>query len=76
MNIGGALVALVADASYGLPLLIALGITVGVAWWSRRRTSELPLLLPTEAPEYWRIQIDSRAYFTLQQGRYLVAVDG
>jgi hypothetical protein len=64
------------DPTYGIPLLIAIGGTAGVSWWSQRRSAELPPLLPGSAPEFWRIRIDSRAYFTLQQGRYLVAVDG
>jgi hypothetical protein len=76
VNLSAALFALVTDPTYGIPLLIAVGLTVSVAWWSRLRTAEIPPMSPTHAPEFWRIQLDSRAYFTLQRGQYLVAVDG
>jgi hypothetical protein len=76
VNLGGALVALLSDPTYGIPLVLAVGITAGVSWWAQWRTGSPPSTAATPAPEFWRIQIDSRAYFTLREGRYLVAVDG
>jgi hypothetical protein len=70
-----ALAALLSDPSFGIPLLLAVALTAALAWWSWVRTAEPPPMLPGAAPEYWRIQVDSRAYFTLGRGEYLVAVD-
>jgi|SRR5580658_5353584 hypothetical protein len=71
----GALIAFLSDPTYGIPLLIAAVLTLAVSWWSLSRTATPPPLLPGVAPEFWRIQMDSRAYYTLERGEYLVAVD-
>jgi hypothetical protein len=71
---GGA-AALLSDPSYGVPLVLAAALSAALAWWSLVRTSDPPTLSTSAAPEYWRIQIDSRAYVTLERGEYLVAVD-
>jgi len=75
VGIEAALVAFLSDPTYGIPLLIAALLTLALAWWALSRTDVPPPLLPGVAPEFWRIQIDSRAYYTLDRGEYLVAVD-
>ncbi|MGA8543324.1 MAG: hypothetical protein WB947_07315 [Thermoplasmata archaeon] len=76
MNVESSVLALLTDPSYGIPLVVAVGLTGAMAWWSQLRTANPPKMAPSLPPELWRIQIDSRAFFTLQEGKYLVAVDG
>jgi hypothetical protein len=75
VDVTSALASLVTDPSYGIPLVIAAALTATLAWWSLWRTAELPPMAASPAPEFWRIQMDSRAYYTLGRGEYLVAVD-
>jgi hypothetical protein len=76
LNLGSGVIALFTDPTYGIPLVVALGLAVAVGWWSRARTAALPSMTPGSAPEIWRMQLDALAYFNLQEGRYLAAVDG
>ena len=75
VSLEGAMVAFLTDTTFGIPLLITAVLTAVFIWWSLGRTAAPPPMLPGAAPEFWRIQTDSRAYFTLDRGEYLVAVD-
>jgi hypothetical protein len=75
VDVIGAVAAVLSDPSYGIPLLVAVAWVVVLGWWARARSSAPPSMVPRGAPEYWRIQPDSRAFFTLERGEYLVAVD-
>jgi hypothetical protein len=76
VNVESAVLALLTDPTFGIPLVVAAGLTAGMAWWAAHRTSGAPTTGAGLPPELWRIQMDSRAYYTLQEGQYLVAVDG
>ena len=76
MSVGTALLAVLTDPTYGIPLVVALALTAGVGWWSWTRTSASPTMTPGPGPEVWRLQLDALVYANLSQGRYSAAVDG
>jgi hypothetical protein len=76
MNWGTALVGVFTDPTYGIPLTIAIGLTVGVGWWARVRAAPLPSMDPNPPPAVWRLQLDALVYANLSEGRYSAAVDG
>ncbi|MGI0070971.1 MAG: hypothetical protein ACRECT_02710 [Thermoplasmata archaeon] len=72
----GGIAAIFTDPTFGIPLVLAVALTAGALRWAQVRSRPAPELRPGSAPEFWRIQIDSRAYVRLREGKYLVAVDG
>jgi hypothetical protein len=76
MSIGTALLAVLTDPTYGIPLVVAIALTAGVGWWSLQRMSSPPTMRPPPGPEVWRMQLDALVYASLSQGRYSAAVDG
>ncbi len=76
MTFESALLGVFTDPTYGIPLAVAIALTIAVAWWSHLRTSALPGMTPGTAPEVWRLQLDALVYSNLSQGRYSAAVDG
>ena len=76
MSLESELVGALTDPTYGIPFVVALGLSVAVGWWSRYRSSPLPAITPGSAPEVWRLQLDALVYSNLTQGRYSAAVDG
>ncbi len=76
MDLLSAFYALFTDPTYGVPMTVAVALTVFLGWWSWRRVAPLPSLSLEAAPESWRLQLDALVYSNLSRGRYTSAVDG
>lgn len=76
MSLLSGLRAVATDPTYGIPLVVAFVVAVGLSYWAWQRTARLPAFGPGTVPEIWRLQLDALVYSNLLRERYSAAVDG
>jgi len=64
-----------AELSYAVPLILALGVAVLVAWWTRSRSASLPPLAASPARDFSIGTADRIVYTSLADGRLLPTID-
>lgn len=64
-----------AELSYAVPLLIAIGTALAIAWWTRSRVAPLPSLTASASPDFSIGAIDRTVYTSLASGRFLPTID-
>lgn len=76
MDLGSALNAFFSAPTYGLPLAIAVGVTVALGRWGYSRSASLPSTSPRTHPEWWDQRPDVVACVALEEGRHFLPLYG